>query len=329
MWAQGRVRHHFTVFSRSPSPHSPTPNRATFSPIPLSAMPERHSDIFFDRTMISQFRLSLFALFVSFALLAAAPAQAQDATRTVSETVDLDADGSVSLKAFTGSIEITTWDRESVDIEVRIEGDDQELVDMTAIRIDGSGRRVTIETDYDDVEDEQKFMGLFNFGDADKPATHYTIQMPRGADLSIEDFSSKINVSDLQADLSINTFSSTIRLRGIEGRLSAETFSSSFRADEVRGSIDFETFSGDATIRFAALTGDSQFESFSGDVELYLPEDATFDLDAEMGMSGSLESDFDLTVNSSGDNEQRGRVGEGGPEIAFETFSGDLELRKR
>lgn len=272
-------------------------------------------------------RSLLVALLISIAVLAA-PAQAQDATRTVSRTADLDADGHLHLEAFTGSIEVTTWDRASAQIDVRIEGDDQELVDLTEIRIDGGGREVTITTDYDEVEDEQKFMGLFNFGDADKPATHYTIQMPRTARLSIEDFSSTINVEDLQADLSIDTFSSTIRLRDIEGRISAETFSSSFRADEVQGSADLETFSGDATIRFAALTEDSQFESFSGDVELHFPADAAFNLNAEPGMSGDLTSDFELPGDAE-ENERSATSGGGGPRIAFETFSGDLTLRRR
>ncbi|NBB72815.1 MAG: DUF4097 family beta strand repeat protein [Bacteroidetes bacterium] len=258
-------------------------------------------------------------------LLTPALAQAQ-ATRTVSETVSLDRDGEVELSAFTGEIIISTWDRAAVQIDVRIEGDDQEQVDKTQIRIDGSGNRVTIETDYDELE--ERFLGIFDLGgNEDRPPTFYTITMPATAALSIDDFSSDIEVTGLRNGLELDTFSSTVRLRDLEGRIEAETYSSDFEAVDIAGSIRLETFSGDATIAARALTDDFRFESFSGDVELLLPADAGFDLDVELGMSGDFDSDFALDNVETEGNEYRGSVNGGGPRIRFETFSGDLEIR--
>jgi hypothetical protein len=258
-------------------------------------------------------------------LLIPALAQAQ-ATRTVSETVSLDRDGEVELSAFTGEVIVSTWDRAAVQIDVRIEGDEQEQVDKTQIRIDGSGNRVTIETDYDELE--ERFLGIFDLGgDEDRPPTFYTITMPATAALSIDDFSSDIEVTGLRNGLELDTFSSTVRLRDLEGGIEAETYSSDFEAVDIAGSIRLETFSGDATIAARALTDDCRFESFSGDVELRLPADAGFDLDVELGMSGDLDSDFALDNVETEGNEYRGSVNGGGPRIRFETFSGDLEIR--
>lgn len=259
--------------------------------------------------------------------LLGAPVTAQaQAARTVSETVSLDRDGEVHLEAFTGAITVTTWDRAAVQIEVRIEGEEQEHVDATRIAISGSGDRVTIETDYDEVEN--RFLGIFNMGDGDRPATTYAIQMPVTAALSIDDFNSNIEVTGLRNELDIETFSSTVRIEDIEGRIDAETYSSEFAARNIAGSVRFETFSGDATISFRALNGDSRFESFSGDVELLLPADAAFDLDVSTGMGGDLDSDFSLDAVEAEGNEYRGSINGGGPNLRFETFSGDLTLRQ-
>jgi len=261
--------------------------------------------------------------------IALVPASAQaQASRTVSETVNLDRDGEVELEAFTGAITVTTWDRAAVQIDVRIEGDEQEHVDATRIAIDGSGNRVTIETDYDELEN--RFLGIFNMGgNGDRPATFYTIQMPATAALSIEDFSSDIEVTGLRNGLELETFSSPVRLEDIEGRVDAETYSSDFEARGIAGSMRFETFSGDATISMRALDDESRFESFSGDVELLLPADSGFDLDLDLGMSGDLDSDFSMESVESEGNEYRGAVNGGGPRLRFSTFSGDLELRQQ
>ena len=254
-------------------------------------------------------------------------AQAQ-ASRTVSETVSLDRDGEVELDAFTGAITVTTWDRAAVQIDVRIEGEEQELVDATQIRIDGSGGRVTIETDYDELEN--RFLGIFNMGsDGDRPPTFYTIRMPATAELSIDDFSSEIEITGLRNGLELETFSSTVRLDDLEGRLDIETYSSDFEARNLAGSIRFETFSGDATISMRSIDDECRFESFSGDVELLLPADAAFDLDLDMGMSGDLDSEFSMDSVETEGNEYRGAVNGGGPRLRFSTFSGDLELRQQ
>lgn len=280
------------------------------------------------RKSISRYARLVGVLLLGSGLLMTEPAHAQ-ATRTVSKTLDLDADGRVALKAFAGSIEVTTWDREAVQVDVRIEADEQELVDKTRIRIDGGGHRVDIETDYDEVEDSQKFLGLFNIGSVDKPETHYTLRMPRTAALTINDFSSDIEVAGLRADVRINTFSSNIRLRDIEGQIRAETFSSRFVAEDIAGGVRLKTFSGDADITMRALTADTEFESFSGDVRLTLPANAGFRIDTDRGMGGDVRSDFALADSESDEEHFQGTVGAGGPWVQFETFSGDFELRKR
>lgn len=245
-------------------------------------------------------------------------------SRTINRQFELDADGHVELDTFSGEMDVSGWDQNRVTVDARIEGDDAELVEKTVIRFDHRAGRLVVEADYDDVEDTQEFLGLFSIGDVDRPDVHFTVKMPRTASLTVDDFSSDILVTGLQADVSLDTFSSSIRLRDVEGSLDLETFSGSVEGENLRGRLRLETFSGDVRLVMTELTDDSRFETFSGDVELVLPADAGFELVGDDDSFGELSSEFAL-------KSQDGRriSGEGGPEIAFESFSGSVELRKQ
>lgn len=255
--------------------------------------------------------------------LLAVPVSAQT-TRTVDRTLALERDGHVEIDTFTGRIEVTGWDRDSVRVEARIEAESPEYVEKTAIRFERDSRRLIIEADYEEVKDEQKFLGLFNVGNVDRPAVDFTVAMPRAASLTIDDFSSEIEVEGLRADVSLETFSSSVRLRDVAGTLDLETFSGTIEGTDLHGRVRLETFSGDVRLGMNSLTGNSRFETFSGDVELLLPADAEFELVGGEDAFGELSSEFDLRSE-----DGRRIAGEGGVQIEIETFSGDLRLRKK
>ncbi|MFB6098476.1 MAG: DUF4097 domain-containing protein [Salinibacter sp.] len=255
--------------------------------------------------------------------LLAPPVSAQT-TRTINRTFSLDRDGEVTLDTFTGSVEVTGWAQNRVQLEARIDGDDAELVDKTQLRFESSDQRLSVEVDYDEVKDTQEFLGLFSIGDVDRPSVHLTVKMPREAALTVDDFSSEITVEGLRADVTLETFSSAIHLRDVEGALDLETFSGEIEGEALRGQVRLETFSGEVRLRFSALTGNSRFETFSGDVELILPADAGFEVVAEDDAFGNLDSEFALRAE-----DGRRIAGDGGPRIQLETFSGELRLRKQ
>jgi hypothetical protein len=256
--------------------------------------------------------------------LAAAPAQAQS-ERTLSRTFDdFAADGSITVETHAGAVRVTAWDRNAVQVDVRLEGSEQQVTN-TDVRFNASGSTLTVESDFDALESE----GLFSFfggGDPDRPDTFYTLRVPRTARLSIDVFSATVETEGLRADLEIDAFSSTMRVRGHEGEVRADSFSGDLVVEDLTGNVVFDTFSGEGEIRFAQITGDCQMDSFSGDVTMYLPRDASFDVDLE-GFSGDLQSEFETTNLRQDDDGTRGTVGGGGPRIRFDTFSGDLRLR--
>lgn len=267
---------------------------------------------------------SLFVAFLFFTslVLFVQPVEAQT-SRTVTRQFEFGPDGHVELDTFSGEINVTGWDQNTVDVEARIEGEDAEFVDKTALQFDERPGRLVIKADYDDVEDTQQFLGLFNIGNVERPDVHFTIRMPRSTRLTVDDFSSEISVMGLDADVSLDTFSSSVHLRDLDGTFDLETFSGSVDGENLRGRVRLETFSGDVRLTMSELTVDSQFETFSGDIELTLPADAAFELVGDDDTFGELSSEFALKIQ-----DGRRIAGQGGVEIDVESFSGDLQLRK-
>lgn len=236
------------------------------------------------------------------------------AAKEIHRTVPLDADGSVSIKTFKGSISVTAEPRTDVEIVARVEpdGDDSdqlEKVAATRVRISGSGRSVELKSDYDDIKD--RIFGLFSWNQGTLPFVHYTIRMPAGAHLAIDDYKSKVKLEGVRGELEVKTYKGEVKATGLEGR------------------VQLWTYKGDVRIVFARLGGDVTLKTYKGYIEARLPHDAAFDLEAETGSHGNLESDFGLSVSRHGHAGLiRSSVGSGGPHVRFSTHKGTLALRK-
>lgn len=257
------------------------------------------------------------------ALLVGSAVQAQSA-RTLTETVELETNGEVALNVVKGSVHVVTWDRPTVEVRLRVDGERAAQVESVELRVEGTPRRVTIGTQGGDAE-EGGLLALLGFGGASGPDMNYTLRMPAAADLSVTTESAPVEVRGLAGDVSVEGTSSPIHLRNVSGDAMIATFSGSLDADSLRGDLMFATFSGDATVRRQVPNGDNQLATFSGSADVTLPADAAFDLRTDITWGGSVSSDF-ATPDSSA-QEGPVPISGGGPTVAFESFSGSLTLR--
>ena len=276
-------------------------------------------------------------------LLLASSAHAQ-ASRTVTRSFPLAPDGTVSLESYKGRVDVQTWDRSQVQVDVVIKGTDQKDVDDTRIRFDADADRLDVETDYDELEDNQKLFGLFRLGSVDRPSTNYTLMVPSTATLAVDTYSATTTVTQLDGDLHFDAYSASltaIRVRGTlqadtysgsvevkraDGAIETDTYSGHLRADSVAGPVTFSTYSGSATLGFAALTDNSSFDSYSGDVSVTLPAHTGAVVETE---EDALETDLPVRLEQMGDDRIRATIGEGGPRLRFDTFSGTLSVQAR
>ena len=243
----------------------------------------------------------------------------------------------MQIDTYKGSISVITWDRPEVELEVTIEADEDEgLVELTEIKIDRSERRLSLETDYEKVEEAKKGGGLFSWGNGSTslPFAHYTLRMPRTAALTIDDYKSQIELADFASDVEVETYKGTIDVKGLQGSLDVETYKGEAFVSDLDGTLRAETYKGDVRVAFSRLGGDSQVETYKGEVALVLPTDAGFNLDVDLSRRGDLETNLfnldDLRRDPvDDDQEYQGAVGGGGPRLELETHKGRFTLRSR
>ncbi len=165
-----------------------------------------------------------------------------------------------------------------------------------------------------------------------------------GADVDYEvtyDFVIEVPTdTDLQLETVVN---GDVEITAVAGRHDVSNVTGDVRLRGVSGSGRFETVSGSVSGTFAGQpSGPSKWKTVSGDLDIAL----TPDLDADFLLAsswGEIWSEFPVeplpalparTSTHKGKfvlsaaNGARFRVGAGGPELHFETLSGDARIRK-
>ena len=227
-------------------------------------------------------------------------------SKDIHKTFPLDSHGSVTIDTYKGSIHVTTWDRNEVDVSVRIEEDGDvfsQSIKRADVRFDASPREVRMKSDSE-----------WFFLDGVQPLYQYTIKMPRTASLRIKDYKSESDISDLAADLQFNTYKGSLQLRNFSSGLTVNTYKGDIHAD------------------FAAVTAPVRIDTYKGDIDLRMPRDGKFDLSTESGRQrGDPDSDFARFVKTSNSRDRihRSQVNGGGPEVRLRSYKGELRLRAR
>ena len=269
------------------------------------------------------------------------PTVAQPAERNVSDTVAMDADGTVYIDNHDGAITVTSWDRNEVQYEARITHKRQEGVDNTKIRVDASSSSLSLETDFDDIPRD----GMW--GDRSAPKVFYTLKMPASASIVVDDHESTIDIRDLTGDVEIDTHDGSMTLANLSGDLEIDTHDGSMelanltgeveidahdsdlRATGLTGPLEIDTHDGDIEVEFASLNGSISIDSHDARARITLAAGTGFNLATDMGDDASISVEPSLSVSKVRGNDMRGTANGGGPEIRVSSHDGDLQIRER
>jgi Putative adhesin len=139
--------------------------------------------------------------------------------------------------------------------------------------------------------------------------------------------SGSIDASEIAGAFEANSGSGHITLQQTApGSVRVDTGSGGMELHGVEGSLEAKAGSGTIQAE-GSPTGAWSLHTGSGEVNLKLPSNAAFDLDAHTS-SGSISIDQPHSVQGSiGRKEVRGRVGGGGVPVEVETGSGDIQIR--
>ena len=279
--------------------------------------------------MMSRFQLG-FSVFV-FALLAADALWGRELreSRVIEESFSIPpaAGVTVIVDNIFGSVDVRAHESEVVVLVAREErsADSPEAMarswEETGLQIEHNGGEVEFYVD-----------GPFRDGDCRCSGPSYEVRydfellVPQRANFII----STVNDGD-------------IRIAGVEGDFEVSNVNGSIHLSGLGGSGEVETVNGEITAVFEKNPrSDTRFVTINGDVEARFQPDLSADLDLESRW-GEVWTDYPVvplanpaplrrkeggrTVIEISDRS-RVRVGDGGPELVFETLNGDIYVRR-
>ncbi|MCP4658418.1 MAG: DUF4097 family beta strand repeat protein [bacterium] len=272
----------------------------------------------------------------------------------VERRVPAAADGAVEISNIDGSVVVSGWDRDEVEVTGTLGRNVEEL------RVESHGNRVEIEVELPRHSRHQ--------GGA---SAHLEVHVPRRARVEVETVSAEISAEDIEGSLEFESVSGSISVAGrpaavsaetVSGlieveadtaRTSAETVSGSITLIGARGDVEASAVTGNVTVKSAqdveradlevvagqivfsgSLAPDVDFSasSHAGTIELTLPESTSARVVAE-SFSGRIHNDFGPEARRvdryTPGKELRFTLGSGDGRIELETFSGTITLRRR
>ena len=207
----------------------------------------------------------------------------------VDKTLDAAPDGQVDISNISGSITVTGWNRDAVEVTGTLDRNVKELV------FERDGDRVTIQ-----------------------------VKVPRkggrgiDADLDIRvPEKSSIDVSGVSADIKVKNVRGVQRLQTVSGEVETESFGNDVSAESVSGDVEIAGDASDTETNISSVSGDVALARGSGIVRA---SSVSGDVVIDEGTFTRAELD---TVN--GDVVFRSGLRKGG-RFAAETVNGELDI---
>ena len=255
----------------------------------------------------SMIRISLLSTAL---LLTGVVANAETFEDTIEKTLPFAAGDRLSVSNTNGDIEVSTWDRDEIEIEahkkVKSSSDDraEEAFEALKVVIDESAGGITISTEY------PKSKGGW-FGNVNSQV-RYSIRVPQRADLELETVNGKVVVEGIQGQIGLQSTNGGVRVQDAGGSVTART---------TNGSIDCE-------LREVSDDEDMNFRTTNGSITLTLPSNVQATLSART-TNGSVSTDFPVTVQGTfRKNRLEGDLNGGGASLELKTTNGSIKIRE-
>jgi len=210
----------------------------------------------------------------------------------------------LSLTTFDGSMEIRSWDRAEVLIEVEKRASDKALAEAITVRAEQSGNTITIEVKKPDGSGP-------TLGFRVSPSARIVASVPRRCNIVARSEDGSMNIERVDGQIELHTGDGSVKGVDIAGTLRVHTGDGSLRFDDVSGSLDLE--SGDGGARVSGKLQSLKLKTGDGSVEVRADEGSSMASDWEIrtgdgGLRLELPADFAASLDATtGDGAVRVR----------------------
>jgi DUF4097 and DUF4098 domain-containing protein YvlB len=250
----------------------------------------------------------------------------------------------IRVTTFDGAINVQSWDKPDVMIEIEKRGPTRESIDTLEIKSSQLGNVIELEVKKPRTET------LTGIGFYRSPSARLIVTLPRRADVRARSGDGSIHVERVEGKLELRTGDGSINASEVAGELTLNTSDGSVRVEDAKGTLVLDTgdgsvdvsgtlssvrvHTGDGAIIFHArpgttMTSDWEITTGDGGVSLYLPDTFNAELDAHTGDGTIVKSDLRIatTDGESGRRSVKGRIGTGGKLLRIRTTDGSIRLR--
>lgn len=170
----------------------------------------------------------------------------------VEKRFDVSSGGTLNLNSDRGSIELESWDRSEILIEVRKKARNQERLDEFKLTFDQKGSDVYVDGDSD-----------WN----SKVSIKYKIKVPAEFNLDLKTGGGSIKVGDVSGKIKVHTSGGSIKIGNVaQGEVDANTSGGSIKVGDVNGNLKVDTSGG--SIKIGEVTGTSDINTSGGSIGL-------------------------------------------------------------
>jgi DUF4097 and DUF4098 domain-containing protein YvlB len=265
----------------------------------------------------------------------------------------------VVLDTFDGAIEIHSWDKPEVEVEIEKRAMEQSLIDEIKVQTDQQGDVVTIKVTG---PRRTEFRGV-TIGMHISPTARLRVVVPRSSNIQATSGDGSIRAEAVEGKILLTTQDGSVTATRIGGDIQIRSGDGSIRLDNVTGKLDLETEdgsigleaqpsvlkarTGDGSIRAmispdSAMTDNWDLATSDGSVMLQLPGLFNAEIDAETS-DGTVRSDHPLLSDEDrlerrrgedGDERRerrrilRAKMGDGGKILKVRTGDGTIRIER-
>lgn len=258
-------------------------------------------------------------------------AQSKDFKKTVA--VDNGAD--FRLETDKGSVRLTSWEGNQVEIVARIdppenESDDYQkrAVDGVRIEVLGGGRSLTVRSNFEDVPYKDSVLGGLNRS-KNLPDIHYEIRAPRNLNISVNIDRSKLEVQGFKGRVNLEADRTPVTARDIEGDFRLHIDRGKANLSNLRGGLDIDADRTDGQIQFANLNSDSKIEIDRGEIDLQLTGSQGLNVKTDFSKRTHFNSDFSIDTTTPNKLNFEGTINGGGPRLLIVSDRGTINLKRQ
>ena len=277
------------------------------------------------------------------------------------ETLTFKVDGqpNVVLDTFDGAIEIHSWDRAEVEVEIERRAMEQGLLDEIKVESSEKNGVVTVKVTG---PTRTEFRGV-TVGMHISPTARLRVAVPRSSNITATSGDGSIRAEAVDGKLLLTTSDGSVVGSRLGGDIQIRSGDGSIRLDNVTGKLDLETTDGSIGVDarptvLKARTGDGSIRATiesdtvmddnwdlstsDGTVVLTLPESFNGELDAETS-DGVVRSSHPLIEDSNAERRAgeenradrrerrrtlRSKIGEGGKLLRIRTGDGSIRIER-